>query len=72
MDEMKQGLRLNDRLSPEISSRLPPLPFMDFDIDESASITPMQLVWDHPHKKLPKMEVQTSNLSLPHKKKNPN
>jgi hypothetical protein len=29
-------------------------------------------VWDHPHKKLPKMEVQTSNLSLPHKKKNPN
>ncbi|ELU15367.1 hypothetical protein CAPTEDRAFT_199444 [Capitella teleta] len=56
LDDMKQGLRLVDRIPQEVSDRLPPLPFMDFDLDESVAISPMQLTWEHPQKKPPDME----------------
>lgn len=65
LDDVKASLKLVDGLPVDQQQRMPKLPAMEFDADEEVVLSPMQLVWDNPRKKLPSSMVRpiTSQLT---------
>jgi hypothetical protein len=64
LDDVKSSLKLVDGLPADQQQRMPKLPAMEFDADEEVVLSPMQLVWDNPRKKLPASMVLDVTIDL--------